>query len=151
MEVANSPGYSELPPCKIVPLLAAGRYIASESTFYRVLREKGQMIHRHRSKPGSAKKPRELRATGPNQVYSWDITWIQWSRMYFYLYMVMDRYSRKIVGWQVYGKESSACAADLMTDLCHRERIEPDQVTLHSDNGGAMRGAALVVTLRSSE
>ena len=77
VEVANSPGYSELPPCKIVPLLAdSGRYIASESTFYRVLREKGQMTHRHRSKPGSAKKPRELRATGPNQVYSWDITWI---------------------------------------------------------------------------
>ena len=72
-EVANSPGYSELPPCKIVPLLAdSGRYIASESTFYRVLREKGQMTHRHRSKPGSAKKPRELRATGPNQVYIWD-------------------------------------------------------------------------------
>ena len=151
VEVANSPGYSELPPCKIVPLLAdSGRYIASESTFYRVLREKGQMIHRHRSKPGSAKKPRELRATGPNQVYSWDITWIpaMVTGMYFYLYMVMDIYSRKIVGWQVYGKESSACAADLMTDICHRERIEPDQVTLHSDNGGAMRGAALVVTLQ---
>ena len=110
------------------------------------------MIHRHRSKPGSAKKARELRATGPNQVYSWDITWIpaMVTGMYFYLVHGNGHIQRrKIVGWQVYGKESSAWgAADLMTDLCHRERIEPDQVTLHSDNGGAMRGAALVVTLQ---
>ena len=150
VKVANSPEYSELPPCKIVPLLAdSGRYIASESTFYRVLREQGQMTHRHRSKPRSAKKPRELAATGPNQVYSWDITWIpaRVRGMYFYLYMVMDIYSRKIVGWQVYEHESSALAADLMTDICHREGIESGQVTLHSDNGGAMRGTALVVTL----
>ena len=68
--------------------------------------------------------------------------------MYFYLYMVMDIYSRKIVGWQVYEKESSARAADLMTDICRRERTKPDQVTLHSDNGGAMKGAALVATLQ---
>ena len=150
LKIANSPGYSELPPCKIVPLLAdSGRYIASESTFHRVLKEKGQMTHRHGSKPRSAKKPKELAATGPNQVYSWDITWLpaRIAGMYFYLYMVMDIYSRKIVGWQVYGKESSARAADLMTDICRREEIKPDQVTLHSDNGGAMRGAALVATL----
>ena len=151
MKVANSSEYSELPPCKIVPLLAdSGRYIASESTFYRVLREQGQMTHRHRSKPRSARKPKELKATGPNQVYSWDITWVpsRITGMYFYLYMVMDIYSRKIVGWQVYEKESSARAADLMTDICCRERTKPDQVTLHSDNGGAMKGAALVATLQ---
>ena len=147
----TAPGYSDLPPCKIVPALLAdsGLYIASESTFYGVLKERGQMTHRHRSKPGSAKKPQELAATGPNQVYSWDITWVpsRITGMYFYLYMVMDIYSRKIVGWQVYGKESSARAADLMTDICRGEGIKPDQVTLHSDNGGAMRGVALVATL----
>lgn len=151
MGIANSPEYSELPPCRIVPLLAdSGRYIASESTFYRVLKEQGQMTHRHRSKPRSAKKPRELKATGANQVYSWDITWIpaRITGMYFYLYMVMDIYSRKIVGWQVYEKESSARAADLMTDICRREGIKPDQVTLHSDNGGAMRGETMLVTLQ---
>ena len=151
VKVANSLKYSDLPPCKIVPLLAdSGRYIASESTFCRVLGEKGQMTHRHRSKPKSKKKPRELKATGPNQVYSWDITWIpaRITGMYFYLYMVMDIYSRKIVGWQVYERESSARAADLMTDICEREGIRPDQVTLHSDNGGAMRGEVMLVTLR---
>ena len=151
LEIANKPEHSGLPPCKIVPLLAdSGRYIASESTFSRVLKERGQMTHRHRSKPKNAKKPKELVATGPNQVYSWDITWIpaRIGGMYFYLYMVMDIYSRKIVGWQVYEKESSARAADLMTDICRRERVKPDQVTLHSDNGGAMRGEVLLVTLQ---
>lgn len=68
--------------------------------------------------------------------------------MYFYLYMVMDVYSRKIVGWQVYERESSARAADLMTDICEREAVAADQVTLHSDNGGAMRGEVLLVTLQ---
>ena len=73
LEVANSPEYADLPPSKIVPLLAdSGRYIASESTFYRVLREKGQMTHRHRSKPPSGAKPRGLLAAGPNCVYSWE-------------------------------------------------------------------------------
>lgn len=151
VRIANSPGYCGLPPCRIVPLLAdSGRYIASESSFYRVLREHGQMTHRYRSKPRSKKKPRELVATRPNQVYSWDITWIpsRISGMYFYLYMVMDIYSRKIVGWQVYEKESSALAADLMTDICQREGVAPDQVTLHSDNGGAMRGEVMLVTLQ---
>ena len=151
VKVSNSPGYSDMSPCKIVPLLAdSGRYIASESSFYRVLREHGQMAHRHSSKPRSKKKPKELKAQGPNQIYSWDITWIpsRISGMYFYLYMVMDIYSRKIVGWQVYEKESSALAADLMTDICQREGVAPDQVTLHSDNGGAMRGETLLVTLQ---
>ena len=70
------------------------------------------------------------------------------SHSYRNLYMVMDIYSRKIVGWQVYEKESSALAADLMTDICYREGVEADQVTLHSDNGAAMRGEVLLVTLQ---
>ena len=150
LEVANSPEYADLPPSKIVPLLAdSGRYIASESTFYRVLREKGQMTHRHRSKPPSGSKPRGLLAAGPNCVYSWDITYLptRVRGMFFYLYMVMDVYSRKIVGWQVYKRESSELAADLMTDICITEGVKRDQVTLHSDNGGAMKGATLLATL----
>ena len=68
--------------------------------------------------------------------------------MYFYLYMVMAVYSRKIAGWQVYEHESGTLAVDLMTDICQREEIELGQAALHSDNGGAMRGAALIVTLQ---
>ena len=118
LEVTNSPEYSDLPPCKIVPLLAdSGQYLASESTFYRALREKGQLSHRHSSKPPSGGKPRGLLAAGPNCVYSWDITYLptRVKGMFFYLYMVMDIYSRKIVGWQVHKRESSELAADLMT------------------------------------
>ena len=115
-----------MPPSKIVPLLAdSGQYLASESTFYKVLREKGQLSHRHKSKPRTGGKPRSLLATGPNQVYSWDITYLPTTvtGMFFYLYMVMDIYSRKIVGWQVHQRESSELAADLMTDICLREGV----------------------------
>ena len=150
LEVANSPEYADLPPSKIVPLLAdSGQYLASESTFYNVFKQRGQLSHRHRSKPRTKAKPRGLRARGPNQVYSWDITYLPTTvgGMFFYLYMVMDIYSRKIVGWQVHGQESSGFAADMMTDICIREGVKRDQVTLHSDNGGAMKGATLLATL----
>ena len=151
LEVANRPEYEDLPPSKIVPLLAdKGQYLASESTFYKVLREEGQLRHRHRSKPQTGARPRGLLASGPNCVYSWDITWLptRVSGMFFYLYMVMDVYSRKIVGWQVHRRESSEFAADMMTDIYLREGVERGEVTLHSDNGGAMKGAALLATLQ---
>ena len=151
LDAANSPEYEDLPPSKIVPLLAdRGEYLASESTFYKVLREEGQLTHRHRSKPPKGSKPRGLLASGPNCVYSWDITYLptRVKGMFFYLYMVMDIYSRKVVGWQVYERESSELAADLMTDICLREGVKRGEVTLHSDNGGAMKGATLLATLQ---
>lgn len=153
IKVANEPGYADLPPSKIVPKLAdEGRYIASESSFYRVLKAENQLSHRQRSKPASAsKKPKALTATAPNQLYSWDITYLptRVRGLFFYLYLVMDIYSRKIVGWQVYEEESSALAADLMTDICHREGVKRHQVTLHSDNGSPMKGATLLATLQA--
>lgn len=152
LKVANEPDYANLPPCKIVPRLAdEGRYLASESTFYRVLKAEKQLSHRQRSKPASTvKQPRALVATGPNQVYSWDITYLPTAvkGIFFYLYLVMDIYSRKIVGWQVYDNESSALAAELMTDICLREGIEQQQVALHSDNGSPMKGATMLATLQ---
>lgn len=150
--VANEPDYADLPPSKIVPKLAdEGRYIASESTFYRVLKAENQLQHRQKSKPvRQVKKPRALTATGANQIYSWDITYLptQVLGLFFYLYLVMDIYSRKIVGWQIYEMESSALAADLMTDICQREGIKRNQVTLHSDNGSPMKGATMLATLQ---
>lgn len=151
LRVANSPRYADLPPSKIVPLLAdSGQYLASESTFYNVLKKKGQLSHRHRSKPRTTSKPRGLLAGGPDQIYSWDITYLPTTvgGMFFYLYMVMDIYSRKIMGWQVHRRETSEFAADMMTDICIREGVKRDQVTLHSDNGGAMKGATLLATLQ---
>ena len=151
IKVANEPEYAALSPSKIVPTLAdEGRYIASESSFYRVLKAAQQLIHRHKSKPArTVIKPKALTASGPNQLYSWDITYLptQVRGIFLYLYLVMDIYSRKVVGWQVYEEESSALAADLMTDICRREGVKRDCVTLHSDNGSPMKGATLLATL----
>ncbi len=152
IKVANEPSYADLPPSKMVPLLAdEGRYIASESTFYRVLKAANQLQHRQRPKPArQIKKPRALSATAANQLYSWDITYLPTRvlGLFFYLYLVLDIYSRKIVGWQIYEIESSALAADLMTDICQREGIQRNQVTLHSDNGSPMKGATMLATLQ---
>lgn len=151
LTVANEPAYADLPPCKIVPHLAdEGRYLASESTFYRVLKAEKQLSHRQRSKPATTKKPPALVATAPNQIYSWDITYLPTAvkGIFFYLYLVMDIYSRKIVGWQVFEEESSALAADLMVDICWRENVKRHQVTLHSDNGSPMKGATMLATLQ---
>jgi putative transposase len=153
IQVANEPGYAALSPSKIVPKLAdEGRYIASESSFYRVLKAAKQLSHRVKARPArSVHRPRALTASGPNQVYSWDITYLP-TRVrgtFLYLYLVMDIYSRKVVGWQVYEEESSALAADLMTDICHREGVKGQCVTLHSDNGSPMKGATLLATLHT--
>ena len=153
VKVANEKAYANLPPSKIVPMLAdKGLYLASESTFYRVLKAGQQLEHREKSKPrGSVKRPKALTASAPNQIYSWDITYLPTAvkGLFFYLYLVLDIYSRKIVGWQVYEEESSALAADLMTDICRREKIEKKQVTLHSDNGSPMKGATMLATLQA--
>jgi len=152
IKVANEPEYADLPPSKIVPKLAdKGIYLASESTYYRVLKDANQLSHRQKARPTrQRKKPRALTATGPNQIYSWDITYLPTAvkGIFLYLYLVMDIYSRKIVGWQVYEEESSALAGELMTDICQREGILPDQVILHSDNGSPMKGATLLATLQ---
>lgn len=153
LKIANEPEYAGLSPSKIVPKLAdEGRYIASESSFYRVLKAAHQLTHRDKTKPTrTVIKPAALTASGPNQIYSWDITYLptRVRGIFLYLYLVMDIYSRKVVGWQVYEAESSALAADLMTDICHREGVQRDGVTLHSDNGSAMTGATLLATLHT--
>jgi len=152
IQTANKPEYANLPPSKIVPKLAdEGVYIASESTFYRVLKEANQQHHRQKAKPDrQVKKPRALTATGPNQIFTWDITYLptQVKGIFLYLYLVMDIYSRKIVGWQVHEEESSTLASTLMIDICQRERISSHQVTLHSDNGSPMKGATMLATLQ---
>jgi len=150
--LANESENADLPMNKLVPKLAdKGIYIASESSFYRVLKTENQLQHRQKSKPvRQIKKPKALVATEPNQLYSWDITYLPTiiKGIFLYLYLVMDVYSRKIVGWQVYENESSALAAELMTDICQREGVERDQVTLHSDNGSPMKGATMLATLQ---
>jgi len=152
LKVVNKPGFSHLPPSQIVPILAdKGIYIGSESSIYRILKEEKQLQHRLKSKPArTVIKPKALTAIAPNQVYTWDITYLPTSvkGSFFYLYLVLDIFSRKIVGWQVHCDELSALAADLMTDICIREKVKRHQVTLHSDNGSPMKGATMLATLQ---
>jgi len=151
LEVVNKPQYAEISPSKIVPLLAdQGEYVGSESTIYRLLRRAGQLKHRHASQPANRYKPKAIKANKPNEVYSWDITYLLSSLrgVFFYLYVFMDVYSRKIVGWQVYERESSQSAADVLEAACLNEKIQKESLILHSDNGSPMKGATLLVTLQ---
>jgi len=150
LDTVNSPAYSSLPPSQIVPSLAdEGRYIASESTFYRILREAGQQHHRGRSRAPESRPPSTHCATGPNQVWCWDITWLPGPArgVYFFLYLILDLYSRKIVGWEIHEEESSELASRLVHKACLREGIAGVNLILHSDNGSPMKGASLVETL----
>lgn len=153
LAVANSSQFAHLAPSQIVPRLAdEGKYIGSESTFYRVLRTANQLKHRGAQRPVEPRsKPRAVAATAPNQLVSWDITYLPTPTkgIYLYLYLFIDIFSRKIVGWQVYQEESSELAAEVMKDICAREKIAPGQVVLHSDNGSPMKGATMLATLQT--
>lgn len=151
--VCNRPEYQSLPPTQIVPRLAdKGCYIASESSFYRVLRAHGQNNHRGRTQaPRKMHKPNAWSADTSNQVWSWDITYLPTAvRGQFYrLYMVLDIYSRMIVGWEVHREELASHAADLMEKACLRHGIERGQLVLHADNGSPMKGATMLATLQT--
>jgi putative transposase len=151
LDTANSVAFRDLSPRQIVPRLAdAGQYIASESTFYRVLREADQLAHRSHARPAKAHKPKEHVARGPNEVWSWDITYLRSAvrGAYFYLYMVIDVYSRKIVGWEVHIEENSKLAAELVQSAIHAESADAARLVLHSDNGGPMKGSTMLATLQ---
>ena len=151
LNTANSPEYRELSPKQIVPSLADhGIYLASESTFYRILREEEQMVHREPSRPATHSKPREHVATGPCQVWSWDITYLRTAvrGQFYYLYMVEDVWSRKIVGWAVHREESMDLASELAERICEQMGIDATGVVLHSDNGGPMKGSTMLATLQ---
>ena len=111
-----------------------------------------QLGHRGAERPAQRRhKLRALSATMPNELFSWDITYLptQVKGIYFYLYLFMDIFSRKIVGWQIYDAESSDLASEVMRDICERENIAPNQVVLHSDNGSPMKGATMLATLQA--
>ncbi len=152
IRVANLPVYCNLSPCKIVPMLAdEGLYLASESSIYRIFREEKLLTHRGKSKPRIYHKPKSLVAIKPNQVWSWDISYLKThvASMYYYLYLIIDIYSRKIVGWAIQHYENSDYASGLFRQACKDEKALPHQITLHSDNGSPMKGATLLATLQN--
>lgn len=151
VEVSTSATYRDLCPWQIVAKLAdSGKYLASESSFYRVLKSENLLTHRSKSKPREHRRPRDLIARKPNEVWSWDITYMKSpvKGMYYYLYLVMDVFSRMIVGWSVEEAESADHAARLITVACAEQCVTEDQLTLHSDNGGPMKGATMLATLQ---
>ena len=151
LKIANSPEYRDLSPKQIVPKLAdMGLYLASESTFYRILREEKQVNHREASRPASSPRPREHVATGACQVWSWDITYLKTNvnGMFFYLYTIMDVWSRKIVAARVFEKECMEHSAALFSQACWRHGVGRDQLALHSDNGSPMKGATMLATMQ---
>ena len=146
----NQPEYASLPPGQIVPALAdQGLFIGSESSFYRVLHQAGQCHRRGRARlPQEPRSVPRLRADRPNQVWSWDISFLPTTvrGVWLYLYLVVDVWSRKIVAWDVAEREDAQIAADLVSRACLRERISrprPQPLILHADNGNAMRAATL--------
>tara|TARA_R110001583_G_C5596585_1_gene404197 strand:+ start:427 stop:1407 length:981 start_codon:yes stop_codon:yes gene_type:complete len=149
--VCNEPEFASLPPSQIVPKLAdKGEYIASESSFYRVLKAENQLHQRGRAKkPQRHKAPTTHTAKAPNELWSWDITYLP-SRVrgqYYYLYLVLDIYSRKGVGWEVHNSESGEDAAALMQRAVMREQCFQKPLVLHSDNGAPMKSLTLQAKL----
>ncbi|MCP3913929.1 MAG: IS3 family transposase [bacterium] len=153
LEIANTAQHRDLSPKQIVPMLAdEGIYIASESTFYRILREEKQLVHRAPSRPSTKRhRPEEYVATGPNQVWSWDITYLRGPvrGMFFYFYVVIDVWSRKLVGSTLEVEESAEHAEAMFDAACKREGVRRDQLVIHSDNGGPMKAATLLAFLQS--
>ena len=152
LALLNSEEFKDLAPSQIVPRLAdQGRFVASESTCYRLLRGAGQLTHRRAERaPQPRSRPRALVAVRPDQIYCWDISYLptEVRGSYFYLYLFVDLFSRKIVGWQVYDCESAERASQLLTDICVRQQIAPQQLTVHSDNGAPMKGETMLATLQ---
>ena len=153
LQTLNAPRFADCTPYTAwARLLDEGVYLASIRTFYRVLAASGmvnerrnQLIHPAHAKP-------ELIATGPNQVWSWDITRLRSSLkwQFFYLYVLIDIFSRYVVGWLVAGAENAGLATQLIEDTCDKHGIARDTLTLHSDRGSPMRAkstAELLVDL----
>lgn len=151
--LCNQPEYSSRPPAFIVAdQLDKGHYLASESTFYRVLHERDLQHHRGRQKaPGKRCSATTHQATEPNQLWSWDITWLPGPARgsWLYLYLILDVYSRKIVGWEVNGSETGELACDVVEKACWRERLvgRGAPLVLHSDNGSPMKAATFLEKL----
>jgi putative transposase len=153
LKVANEPRFAEVPPARIVPMLAdEGVYLASESSFHRVLRAAGQAAHRGRAKaPQRSRPPTTHVATAPNQVWCWDMTFLPMvvAGCWFYLYLILDLYSRKIVGWEVHESDSADHAAHLVrrTALAEGIHAATAKPVLHGDNGSTLKATTVLAML----
>lgn len=151
LKLVNEPRFAALPPTQIVPRLAdEGRYVASESTIYRILRAEQQLTHRTGARAAVRREPPRRCATAPNQLWCWDITYLPAAvrGTFFFLYLVLDVYSRKIVAHEVHAEESGHHAAMLIERAVLRERIAGQPLVIHQDNGSPMKASTFVAKLQ---
>jgi transposase InsO family protein len=149
--VSSAKEFCNMSPRQIVPGLAdRGEYLGSESSFYRILADEKLLSHRGRAKPKQRARPAAYEALKPNQLYSWDITYLpsMVRGQYFYLYLFVDIFSRKIVGHEVHAQESMELSSALLRKICLEQKIEKNQLHVHSDNGGPMKGVTMLVTMQ---
>lgn len=147
LEYLRSERFVDRSPAEVFyTLLDEGVHLGSISTFYRLLRKHDEVRERRAQRRHPAYYAPELVATQPNQVWSWDITKIRGPRkgIYFHLYVIIDLFSRKVVGWMVADRESGELAAELIRETCRRENIVEGQLTIHSDRGPSMQSMTVV-------
>jgi putative transposase len=153
LRVANEPRFAAVPPTRIVPMLAdEGIYLASESTFSRVLRAQGQTAHRGRAKaPRAVRAPTTHIATAPRAVWCWDMTYLPATviGVWFHLYLILDLFSRKIVGWEIHATDDSDHAAHLVRRTALSEGIATmlTKPVLHGDNGSTLKATTVLAML----
>jgi putative transposase len=150
LDALHSERFADLAPDEVwAVLLDEGTYLGSVSTYYRVLREAGESRERRRQATHPAAVKPELVATGPNQVYSWDITKLhgpaKWA--YYHLYVILDIYSRYAVGWMVATRESAILAEKLIAETCAKQGISRGQLSLHADRGSSMTSKPVALLL----
>jgi len=150
LDVLHEPRFVDLAPAEVyATLLDEQRYLCSERTMYRILAA-NQEVRERRDQLRHHNHPRpELLATRPNELWSWDITKLlgpqKWT--YFYLYVILDVFSRYVVGWMVAHEESAALARKLIEETCRRQGIAPEQLTLHADRGSSMTSKSVALLL----
>ena len=153
LEICHRPEFASLPPGQIVPRLLdeEGLYVASESSYYRILRACGEQHQRGRARtPRPKGDPQRHRVTRPNACWSWDVTYLptRVRGQFYYLYMIVDIYSRKIVDAEVFDQESMGNSSEVIQRAVLREGCINKPLVLHADNGSAMKGSTLQATLQ---
>lgn len=150
LEILHEPRFRDFTPYYVyATLLDEGVYHCSIRTMYRVLAKHDEVRERRRQVSRNRYQKPELLATGPNQVWSWDITKLKgpakWT--YYHLYVILDIYSRYVVGWMIAPRESASLAKRLIEDTCEKQCILPDQLTIHADRGSSMKSKAVAFLL----
>jgi putative transposase len=149
-DLLNSARFVDSSPRQVYgTLLDEGQYLCSVSTMYRILQAYKEVRERRNQKQNPVYKRPELLATGPNQVWSWDITMLRGPvpHVYYYMYTILDIFSRYVVGYMVATREEATLARQLVADSCAKQGIEPDQLILHADRGSAMISKTLALLL----